>query len=611
MVALLLTACSSTDDFDEADKTEQMVVAHLNFSLPSRIVGKKKAQSTRMGGEVVQADGENGDFRGLDDIHMLCFKEEPTASSNKVGSVIEMNTKSNEVTDEVTEKDKAYSKEIDVPVGTTYFGFYGGAEEEAVPEMTEHERRMHYGIIEAIGVDKRSYQGNSAIRFRPVPICASKDNLGGSSTGQALLNLLNLLMNIPVTGVQAPNDKWATANNLYLYEAYQRMTQLTTLSSQNVQIMLGSVLKIINQEAPDDQGKELVEKITEMIIDNCNPESEPDIVNGVIQLKASYQGFPEDIHLPAGAARIAWDADNNCFEPAEQDYGKGLNVPSLSDYVYPMSLQYQVFSDIVVSDELVINNVNEEGEIVAPENPKYNNWSDLLERGYGADAEKSVQPTTRSVAMVKQVEYAVGSLALRARIKDGPLYDAKGEEVNVDNGFTLKGYIVGGQREVDYNFQPIADSHVYAIYDTDLDPAITQVTRDWPKKTVETNETNEIKDIFDYILGLSTMTDKNIYLAMELVNNGNEFWGAEGVIAHGATFYLVANLELPENIYVDDVPRQIFSKDHATQVNLTITNDGLATATYGLPNLEIPHPVVGVSVVLNWSEGLWFDDVEL
>ena len=93
--------------------------------------------------------------------------------------------------------------------------------------MTEHEKRMHYGIIERVGLGKNSYSGNSGIRFRPVQICSSTDELGGSPKGQALLNLLNLIM-----------SKIDPAGNLYLNEAYQRMTQLTTLSSYNVQVML-------------------------------------------------------------------------------------------------------------------------------------------------------------------------------------------------------------------------------------------------------------------------------------------------------------------------------------------------------------------------------------
>lgn len=630
LLAVLLTACSSSEDFDEEEKPVQLVVAHFNFSLPQRIVGKRKAPSTRMSDDVVQAnaDVDPEKFRGIDQIRMFCFNTKPDANSNKIGNVIEMNTKSSNVSEEVTTDDHSYSKEIDVPVGTSYFSFYANAEEEAIPSMTEHERRMHYGVVEAIGIDKKTYTGNSSIRFKPVPICKSKDKLGGSAKGKALLNWLNYLMNIRVNNVSAPNDRWETAENLYLNEAYQRMTQLTTLSSYNVQTMLGVILKMINQEAPDDQASKLVEKITKEIKEICDPETEPDIENGVIVLNETYQGFPDDLHLPAGAARIQWDEEENSFVvPDVQAYGKGLNVPSVSDYVYPMNLQYQVLSDIVASDELVINEVNDEGEVVPPETAKYNTWSDVLNEGYGKDVDKAVQPTTRSVAMVQQVEYAVGSLALRARITTGTIYDAKGKPVDVSNGFTLKGYIVGGQREVDYDFQPVDDSPVYAIYDTDLNKGKGETSVSVKQRNFSDD------DLFDYILGLSTEKNQNIQLAMELVNNCPDFQGADGVIAHGATFYLVANLALEPNSSSDI--RQIFSKANSTQVNLTVVSgwpdkdgdgipdpeldehdnpqpiNGLATATYGLPSLEIPHPTVGLSVDLSWGEGLWFDDVEL
>jgi hypothetical protein len=54
---------------------------------------------------------------------------------------------------------------------------------------------------------------------------------------------------------------------------------------------------------------------------------------------------------------------------------------------------------------------------------------------------------------------------------------------------------------------------------------------------------------------------------------------------------------------------QIFCKDHYTTVNITIKS--LANATYGLPNLDIPRPTLGLSVNLGWGEGLFFDDTEL
>ena len=114
----------------------------------------------------------------------------------------------------------------------------------------------------------------------------------------------------------------------------------------------------------------------------------------------------------------------------------------------------------------------------------------------------------------------------------------------------------------------------------------------------------------DYILGLSTKSDKTINIAMELVNDGEAFQGADGVIAHGATFYLVAVLD-PSQHTNTTAQNQIFNRDYATKVDLTITGTGLATATYGLPDLDVPHPTVGLSVDLNWDEGLFYDNVIL
>ena len=100
-----------------------------------------------------------------------------------------------------------------------------------------------------------------------------------------------------------------------------------------------------------------------------------------------------------------------------------------------------------------------------------------------------------------------------------------------------------------------------------------------------------------------------VNMALELVNDGDNFWGADGVIGHGATFYLVAELDPTGGSNYSTSLNQIFSRDHATQVNLTITS--LATATYGLPDLDIPHPLVGVSVNLVWEDGLWYEEIEL
>ena len=603
LAVLLLTGCAAEED----PNPQSMVKAQLSFSLPVRIAGMRSANVTRMTSDIVQiptGENENDYFRGIDDVHLLCFDQYPTESSNKLGGVIEMKTSGGEVSEEVTQEDYSLCQEISIPVGTSYFGFYASAPEELTAEeiaeekyKTKHEKLMHFGAIETVGLGQSTYQGNSGIRFRPVQICNSTDKLGGSPVGQALLNLLNFLMNVSVNK-PAPNDRWSTAGNLYLNEAYERMKQLTTLSSYNVQTMLGFILKLVNQESPDEQGKELVESITEMIIESCDLTSVPDIENGVIVLKDTYQGFPADINLPDGAARIMWDEEKNRFVvPDKQVYSEDLNVTSVNDYAYPINLQYQVFSDILASDKQVMYSNNEQsGEM---EVNQYRTWDELLTDGY-ENADRTVNGKTQSVAMVKQVNYAVGRLTIRSKIGSSSIPDANGKSVSVSNEtFKLKGYIIGGQREVDYNFQPVTTSRTYAIYDTDMGGG--------PQALKIGSYTEP-----DYILGLGTQADQPILVALELENKGSDFQGADGVIVNGATFYLVANLnpkEAKENSYVSGRLDKVFIKDYATQVNITINS--LANATYGLPNLDIPRPTVGLSVNLGWGEGLFFEDTEL
>jgi len=615
LALVLLTACSSGEDAAAGGGEEDVptVKARFMFSFSGNVAGKHK-QATRMGNDVVQGEGQ--DFRGISDVRMLCFNTYPQASSSKIGKMIEMNNSDENVIDVSAENELSEFREVSIPIGTSYFGFYA----RATDQPRTHEERMRYGVIETVGLGRNTYQGNSGVRFRPVQICTSDEPLGGSAVGERLLALLNELMSI--TGPEAaPNDRWATVNNLYLNEAYQRMTELKTLSSFHVQTMLAAVNRIIHQPFADDQGRQLAAAIAAKIAAACTVAPAAD--SETIQLKDDYQGFPDDIHLPAGAARIEWDqAQGRYVIPDVQAYGKQLNIMSVNDYCYPMNLQYQVLSNILASDQMVLQDAIADSTGTAPASEGQANWKKLIDSLY-QNANPVVTQTTQSVAMAQEVNYAVGRLALRARISTDNIYDAKGRLVDVTNGFTLKGYIVGGQREVDYNFQPVAGSREYAIYDTDLNGGSQLLKR------------HDFTD-YNYILGLGTAADKNIYLAMELVNNGQDFQGADGVIAHGATFYLVADLAPSEGTnYTTGSLDQIFCRDKATQVNLTINGGwpdkngdgvpdpdldsqgrpkpltGLATATYGMPRLDVPRPTVGLSVNLRWEEGLWYEDIIL
>ena len=581
---ILLTGCSKGD---EGEKPLELVNTQFNFSLPLKKAGA--LARTRMDGDVVQVDESEEKFRGMEEVRLLCYDTNtvPSETASNIGNIIEIKTEGKDVNQEVTDDDYSICQEIRIPVGTSYFGFYAKAQDDV--DLSTHENKMKYGIIETVGLGKNSYQDNSTVRFKPVSICTSEASFGGSAKGQALLNLLNDLMSTKVA-VAAPNDQWATTDNVYLNEAYQRMTQLKALSSEHVQIMLSAINRIINYEPPypyDNPAEELTAAITAKIASYC--QEAPTAEAATIALKDEYLGFPDDLHLPTGSARVEWDEEQGKFVvPDTHAYGTNITVSALSDYVYPMNLQYQIFSDILASDNLVVNSEDNPGTT-----QQYEDWDDLIDNGYQG-ASKSVQITTQSVAMVKQVEYAVGRMALRVRMASRYVNDAKNQVVDALGAFTLKGYLVGGQREVDYNFQPVTGSKTYAIYDSYMTGS-TQAVKpgDWTEPS--------------YILGLGTESNQKVNLALELVNNGNDFYGADGVIAHGATFYVVAELD-PSLGGTTDLSK-IFDRDYATQVNLTIKS--LATATYGLPCLDIPILTVAVSVNLSWEEGLWYEEIEL
>ncbi len=605
LISLVLQGCSKEDAGGIDDSVETVNVRFVFSMLPQQT---KKAK-TRMSSDVVQQTGMD---RGIDDARMLCYKGYPTASSTKIGEMIEFkNHEDDIISSDTTSSEVSEFRQVGVPVGTTHFGFYGTASGYS----STHEDRMKYGVIEVEGLSRTSYHGNSGIRFKPVQICKSEADFGGSTAGAKLLALLNELMAV-TSNEAAPNDRWETANDIYLSDSYKSIIELKTLSSHHVALMLAAVNKVVSHTPEGSPGRQLADAIKTKIASVC--ATAPTETSMTADLKEEYLGFPADIHLPVGAARITWDATQKKFiVPDVQAYGKQFDILSLNDYCYPMNLQYQVLSDIVASDSIVSMPTSSEETALSE---KWKNLIDSLYKG----ASTVVQQSTQSVAMKQQVNYAVGKLALKTRIATSDnMYDAKGKLVDVSNGFTLKGYIIGGQREVDYNFQPVAGSKEYAIYDTDLNGGAQQVKRHY---FTEEN----------FILGLGTSSDKDIQIALELVNNGNDFQGADGVIMHGATFYLVANLAPKEGQnYISGSIDQVFCRDKATTVALTIEGGypdtdgdgkpdpglddygrvkplkGLATATYGMPRLDVPKPTLGLSVNLSWGDGLWFDDVIL
>ena len=287
-------------------------------------------------------------------------------------------------------------------------------------------------------------------------------------------------------------------------------------------------------------------------------------------------------------------------------YATNMNIATLENYVYPANLQYFVNSAVKTANSVM--------------SPGYGDktWDAILNEYIDGTA---VSSETRSVAINDPVQYGVGRLdatvkGLKGSSEEGnKYYDYTGTEVDVTNGFELTGILIGGQKTVGWNYA-VKGTDAYTIYDKTMsEPSSMTVKRGTATAT-------------NYTLVLQTgetAAEKTVNIALEFVNNCPDFVGANGeIIPNGATFYLVGALKTSEATNTDadavaDAKDRIFTQDFKTIANFTIkpgspttgdddhNDDGLGTATKGLPDLRNTQMELGLSVDLQWKPGLNFD----
>lgn len=162
-----------------------------------------------------------------------------------------------------------------------------------------------------------------------------------------------------------------------------------------------------------------------------------------------------------------------------------------------------------------------------------------------------VTSATRATAMTKNVNYGVAMLKSTVQIKEGitALEDNRkalnpGEEnktiASSNINFTWTGVIVGGQPvRVDWQFLPLsASTFDKLVYDNQVagDAAGTAVP-----KTAGSASAPDYTILFDnYNSGAA---QNKVRVALQFVNNGDDFWGRDNLIRKGQTFYLVAELD--------------------------------------------------------------------
>lgn len=376
-------------------------------------------------------------------------------------------------------------------------------------------------------------------------------------------------------------------------------------------------------------------------------------------------GFPVNVGLPFGAAIMVCNVATSINKVDEfkytEDipaYGFGTATFPIKNYRYPAELMYFGNSSIRTSNQTK----------KASDYPSSVDAWDSEDKWTGWSPNAKVASDTRSVAMTNNINYGTALLASSVKFSDdvvnnGYLLDNNaalhsGEDDlkvsitgnNNSSPFKITGIVVGGQCDkVGWNYVRMPDATVYedSGYDTTNEKfyGFTYEKDPFDKMIYD-------KVLTDYYVGQTTAPiytlvwdnydpekkaseQSDVYVGIEVVNEGDDFWGEMNLIRHGGTFYLLGKLDLsvavatargnnasaftsldrkyycypPYNPVTGETinaPR-VFMQDYLTKANLILGTDALKHAYMTVPDLRSSQISLGVSIDMNWTPGLAFD----
>jgi hypothetical protein len=144
----------------------------------------------------------------------------------------------------------------------------------------------------------------------------------------------------------------------------------------------------------------------------------------------------------------------------------------------------------------------------------------------------------------------------------------------------LKGILLGGQCSAGFDFTSKGNENL-TIYDREM--ASNTIVAKPSTTTGVGNQT----------LALETKGGQTIYCALELINGGDDFMGADGIIPAGGTFYMTAKLDpTTASNYAAGTLDKIIMQDHVTNVTITIKNGNTTVDRNndGTPDVYVKDP---------------------
>ena len=611
--AVGFSSCSSSSDEvvgnnPSYNSEQSSVKTQFTISFQNNVAG------TRQSADIVQNAQTIATFRGMENIVLLPFGATGAVNTNPIGStstklgnaidlksIIVPNTAS--VTNAIPEdflkegSNSVLYNDVTIPVGTGSFLFYGKAKDEDGGNFVNGSLAM---------------TGNEpgTITFTPVQTYQGTVSATGANLADYLTKIAQATNWAGCANTDNSAQPWY---NVGLGDLYTKFTSLKTGSSLDVQAAIEDLYETIkgNTDAVSTAIKEAILD-ADYVTNTSNPATlsfDAKLGNSFTTGEGKTLYFPFDVNLPDGAALLSYNSSSKTFTQETDGEGNtntgvtpgvttGVDETiAYADFVYPASLYYYCNSGIVTSNSSQATAYN-----------GTDNWTTIS--GTYTDG-PSVKTSTRSVAILDPIQYAVGRLDMTIKTANNTLYDKNGDAYDASAGFTVTGVLIGGQKAVGYDFIP-SGTKLWTIYDN--------IQKSQPSALTATTTASPV----NYTLALETAENTSVYVAVELINKGADFQGVDGVVPAGCKFYLVAELNpsadnTTEGSMVtssESTGHKVFKQDFKTFANFTIAQGnpgstsnikGLAAAYNTIPDLRTPQLELGLSVDLTWQPGVQFD----
>ena len=605
LLPTVLTGCQK-DEVDTVDK--------VSIPLALSVGRASEGLSTKMGDKIVQADGSEASFRGIQEMYIVPFSLSSTDVSSRSGKY------------EIISSDKRFDVNISVPnaltgefaddASSSFFGLIRNNNAHLFPNVTVMPE-TNAVLVYAKATDDKTYSSAtdsvafrhrngvivptgalttttkdvpaSAIQFALMPVLSTTDASAAFASWQmSNLALLNSIANAYVT----------EGGKAYTFRTYNQSDDLTAAFKafsgegrifSGSDEVVGRSLTQLYRTCSSLKGSEttITERLSSKICETIASASDLLSVSGsgitaTITMKA---GAPAAFGLPDGVATLRWHTQDGTPRFIVVGQADGIDVANAKKYCYPPALWY--YSNSAVRGFVRTPNVT---------NPTVTyvntySWNDIV-KGY---TEAGISKKTDGAVITEPLQYAVASLKLTLKKASG-LKDAKGTTVDIANkNYPMVGIIIEGQQTQQFDFTPNSSADKQYIYDSDL-VGTDGKPRAWISSTDESGPV--------YTLAFETLPGDNVNFALEFRNDSDaSLYGIrECVIRPGAKFYLIGTMDYSSGIQPSGATMQsVFVRDCITTLNVTFNSLALAYCYEILPELGSSDLKMAVNAKLTWD----------